>query len=91
MSDGIALSRRSMLAGPILPPIVGGGAAGAATSGSSEIPVAYLSRIGNTSVIAGQIRRARGATLFEIRPATPYPEDYEGTVEQARRERQARP
>lgn len=49
--------------------------------------VAFFSRSGNTRVIAGQIRRARGADLFEIRPATPYPEDYFATVEQARRQR----
>jgi flavodoxin len=51
--------------------------------------VAYYSRTGNTRVIAGQIRRSRGADLFEIRTAEPYPEDYEQTVEQARRETQA--
>lgn len=49
--------------------------------------VAYFSRTGNTRVIAGQIHRARGVDLFEIQPATPYPEDYEQTVAQARRER----
>ncbi|WP_245517009.1 flavodoxin [Rhizobium leguminosarum] len=45
--------------------------------------VAYFSRTGNTRVIANQIRRARNATLFEINPATPYPEDYQATVAQA--------
>ncbi|HEU5066571.1 MAG TPA: flavodoxin [Sphingomicrobium sp.] len=49
--------------------------------------VAYFSRSGNTRVIAGQIHRARASDLFEIVPATPYPDDYEQTVEQARRER----
>ena|SRR5215218_3338851 len=49
--------------------------------------VAFFSRTGNTRVIAGQIRRARGADLFEIEPADPYPEDYEATVRQATRER----
>jgi flavodoxin len=44
---------------------------------------------GNTRVIAGKIRRAQGAALFEIQPARPYPEDYFETVEQARRERDA--
>jgi len=55
--------------------------------GGSKALVAYFSRTGNTRVIAGQIRRARNADLFEIRPATPYPDDYEETVSQARRER----
>lgn len=56
---------------------------------ASRVLVAYLSRSGNTRVIAGQIRRATGGTEFEIRPREPYPEDYEETVEQARRERDA--
>lgn len=38
-------------------------------------------------MIAGTIQRMLGADLFEIRAAQPYPEDYEATVEQARRER----
>lgn len=53
----------------------------------SPILVAYFSRTGNTRVVAGLIRRALGADMFEIRPATPYPEDYLTTVEQARQER----
>jgi flavodoxin len=53
---------------------------------SSGTLVAYYSRTGNTAVIARQIRRARDAALFEIHTAVPYPEDYEETVAQARRE-----
>lgn len=49
--------------------------------------VAYVSRSGNTRVVAGLIQRARRADLFEIRPASPYPADYLETVEQARQER----
>jgi flavodoxin len=56
------------------------------TSGPSKTLVAYYSRTGNTAVIARQIRRARDAVLFEIKTAAPYPEDYEETVAQARRE-----
>jgi flavodoxin len=54
---------------------------------SSKTLVAYFTRSGNTRVIAGTVRRALGADLFEIRPLRPYPEDYEQTVEQARQER----
>jgi flavodoxin len=54
---------------------------------SARILVAYFSRSGNTRVVAGLIQRARGAELFEIRPARPYPDDYLETVEQARKER----
>lgn len=51
------------------------------------ILVAYFSRSGNTRVVAGLIQRAFAADLFEILPATPYPDDYLATVEQARKER----
>lgn len=54
---------------------------------SSKTLVAYFTRSGNTRVIAGTVRRALRADLFEIRPLRPYPEDYEQTVEQARQER----
>lgn len=49
--------------------------------------VAYFSRSGNTRVVAGFIQRAFATDLFEILPATPYPDDYLATVEQARKER----
>jgi flavodoxin len=71
-------------------------AAGACTAqertppaGGSRTLVAYFSRSGNTRVIAGQLHRDLGADLFEITPATPYPEDYEQTVAQASRERES--
>jgi hypothetical protein len=35
-------------------------------------------------VIAGVIHRSLNTDLFEIEPATPYPEDYFQTVEQAK-------
>ena len=53
----------------------------------SPILVACFSRTGNTRIVAGLIRRALGADVFEIRPAAPYPEEYLATVEQARQER----
>ena len=59
---------------------------GGARPGSKTL-VAVFTRSGNTRVIAGQLQRALGADLFEIQPAQPYPEDYEETVDQARRER----
>lgn len=49
--------------------------------------VAYVTRSGNTRVIAETLHRELGADLFEIRPAQPYPEDYEAHVAQATRER----
>ena len=56
--------------------------------GKSRVLVAYFSRSGNTRVIAGVIHRSLNTDLFEIEPATPYPEDYFQTVEQAKKERE---
>jgi len=63
---------------------VGGAPLG--TVSSSRTLVAYFSRSGNTRVVAGLVHRARSTDLFEIRAATPYPEDYLETVAQARKE-----
>ena len=62
--------------------------AAVAHASGSELPrrakspalVAYFSRSGNTRVVAGLIQRAFDADLFEIKPATPYPEEYLATV-----------
>ncbi|SDM19010.1 Flavodoxin [Franzmannia pantelleriensis] len=85
-------SRRAVLSASMLLPLVAWAPSVLATSETTprragETLVAYFSRTGNTRVIAGQIHRARTTDLFEIKPATSYPEDYEQTVAQARRER----
>ncbi len=86
-----SLSRRTMLGAPALLSLAAGTAAcaqetGASAAGSGTL-VAYFSRSGNTRVIAGTLQRKLGADLFEISAARPYPEDYDQTVDQARRER----
>ena len=58
-----------------------------ASGKNSSTLVAYFSRSGNTRVVAGLIQRKFDAHLFEIEPATPYPEEYLTTVAQATRER----
>src|SRR6218665_2406126 len=88
------LSRRSVLLAPALLSLVDGPREAQAQSGevpasASKTLVAYYSRSGNTRVIAGTLKRDVNADLFEIRTVTPYPEDYEQTVEQARKERDA--
>lgn len=86
------LSRRTLLTVPAVLSMATATAAcaepdAAPNRASSKTLVAYFTRSGNTRVIAGTVRRALGADLFEIRPLRPYPEDYEQTVEQARQER----
>jgi hypothetical protein len=49
----------------------------AQTPGRSNQLVAYLTRSGNTRVVAEALSRNVGADLFEIRTAEPYPADYE--------------
>lgn len=79
----------SVLAGLSLANISLASAATGSTNvqGNSHILVAYFSRSGNTRVIAGVIHRSLKTDLLEIEPATPYPEDYFQTVEQAKNER----
>ncbi len=86
------LSRRSVLAAPAALAMAGDSSAGTAadvpTARMGNKPlVAFVSRSGNTRVIAGTLQRDLGADLFEIEAAQPYPADYEATVERARQER----
>lgn len=86
------LSRRNALKTSLLLPLMAGTAAPAgaqAPRAAGRILVAYFSRTGNTRVIAGQIVRERNADIFEIVPASAYPEDYEETVRQAENERRS--
>jgi flavodoxin len=90
----LAMSRRVAMAAPAAMALVAGATACAAedrkaAGGGSRTLVAYFTRSGNTRVIAGQLHRELKADLFEIQPATPYPDDYEQTVERARKERDA--
>jgi flavodoxin len=81
-------SRRKFMAPALLMPVMAAvpAAFGAVPAPKGKVLVAYFSRSGNTRVIAGQIHRMHDAPLFEIAPATAYPEDYLQTVEQARQE-----
>ena len=51
--------------------------------------VVYLSRSGNTRVIAGALARRFGADVFELRPRNPWPADYEEMVAWASRLRES--
>jgi flavodoxin len=95
MSEEATVPRRALLSRILAAPAVLAlvGAKASAQSGQAsqlrgaKVLTAYFTRSGNTKVIAGTIHRALGTDLFEIRPAQPYPEDYEATVEQAKQER----
>ena len=41
---------------------------------------------GNTAIVAEYIAQKTGADIFEIKPATPYPDEYEACTELAKRE-----
>jgi flavodoxin len=91
------ITRREALRRSLLLSLLGAEVAAASLSSSvaqqaltgTKTLVAYLSRTGNTRVIAGQLQRALNTDLFEIRTAEPYPDDYEETVELARQQREA--
>ena len=92
--DRVEMSRRAALSAPAALVLAASANACAAQDQAAADPgsrtlVAFFTRSGNTRVIAGQLHRELKADLFEILPAAPYPEDYEQTVEQARRERDA--
>lgn len=48
--------------------------------------IAYFSYTGHTKGIAKQLQELTGGTLFEIKPAVPYSEDYDTTERQGRKE-----
>jgi flavodoxin len=52
----------------------------------SKILVVYYSWGGNTRAVAQQIQSLTDADIFEIKPAKPYPEDYNECVTQAKKE-----
>jgi flavodoxin len=82
------MTRRTILTAPAALSLMSGATqAQSAAQPTGKILVAYFTRSGNTRVIAGTVQRALRTDLFEIRPAQPYPADYEENVEQARQER----
>jgi flavodoxin len=91
VSEEGGFSRRTILATPVVLAFTSNSACaqegGTRRMMGSKTLVAYLTRSGNTRVIAETLHRALNADLFEIRPARPYPEDYEQHVAQAARER----
>lgn len=55
-------------------------------SDGENILIAYFSKSGNTETIANMIAEQTGGKLFKVETETPYPEDYDETVDIAREE-----
>jgi flavodoxin len=54
--------------------------------GEKKILIVYLSRTNNTKAIAEFIRQKVGGTMVALELETPYPADYNATVQQVARE-----
>ena len=55
-------------------------------SSEGNVLIAYFSKTGNTETIANMIAGQTGGELFKVETVTPYPEDYDETVDIAREE-----
>ena len=53
-----------------------------------KILIAYFSHSGNTRAVAEKIQGVTGGDLFEIKPAKPYPAQYNAVVEIGRQEKE---
>ena len=53
---------------------------------SENVLIAYFSKTGNTETIANMIAEQTGGDLFKVETVTPYPDDYNETVDIAREE-----
>lgn len=60
-----------------------------ATVDPDKILIVYLSRTNNTKVIADMIHEKVGGTLVALELETPYPEDYQATVQQVAEENES--
>lgn len=74
-------------------PLLRGHTAHAAAQGGKSMLIVYFSHSGNTRRLAACIQRLTGADRAEIRPLTPYPQEYDAVVDLAKQEqrRNARP
>jgi flavodoxin len=53
---------------------------------AENILIVYLSRTGNTEAVARMIQNETGGRLVELELETPYPDNYQATVDQVERE-----
>jgi flavodoxin len=60
-----------------------------ANEGGKKVLILYYSWSGNTRELAKQIQAQAGGNLVELETVTPYPADYDQTVDQAKKELEA--
>ncbi|MFV0473573.1 MAG: flavodoxin [Pikeienuella sp.] len=83
------VSRRRLLQGATLAAASGWTSQAARAQGAGQVAVIFLSRSGNTRVLAGALSRRFGSDLTEIRPRDTWPEDYDEMVDWASRWRES--
>ena len=95
MIESSRLSRREALQRLILLPVTAGSTVATNSAvarqplSNKRVLVAYFSRTGNTQVHSGAGSSGARCRPLPILPAEAYPEDYEATVRQAQRQREA--
>ncbi|MFV0358755.1 flavodoxin [Tropicimonas sp.] len=83
------MSRRQVLHAAALAAASGWAGGGAARAqGGGQTAVVFLSRSGNTRMLAGHLSRRFNADLIEVRPRDPWPDDYDRMVDWASRWRE---
>lgn len=90
MPDKRKFTRRDSFRAALLPLAAAGIAASAGALSAQDRGrslVVFLSRSGNTRVLAGALSRRFGAERVELRPREPWPDDYEEMVAWATRMR----
>jgi len=56
------------------------------TVDENKILIAYFSRTGNTETVANIIAEETGGTLFKVETVTPYSDDYDECIDEAKKE-----
>ena len=83
--SGRGVHRRQILRGAAFAAASSWIGTAARARGTGQSAVVFLSRSGNTRMLAGHLSRNFNADLIEIRPRDPWPEDYEDMVAWATR------
>ena len=78
------MNRRDFLFASVAAMAAAGSLRAAAPAASRRVRVACFSKTGNTRAVADLIAQALGADVAEIRPAVPYPADYQAAVDRSR-------